>query len=70
MALHNIRRCLNCNWKTHKRFWGDKQICPICETASVFSESNHGGLSLEQMHSVKEKILTNMRAIEREKTSG
>ncbi len=68
MALYNIRRCLNCNSKTHSRHWRENKIYPICESASGFHEGNHGGLTLEQMRSVKEKILQTVQAIERERT--
>jgi hypothetical protein len=42
-APRRIRRCRNCGFKTHQRFWEDEK-CPICKSNLGYSLSAHGGL--------------------------
>jgi hypothetical protein len=55
MDSKRIRRCRNCGYKTHRRYW-EKGVCPICETASPYVESNHGGLNPDQI-SIAKRVL-------------
>ena len=38
-----FRRCLNCGTKSHRHYWHEEK-CPVCEIASPYIESKHGGL--------------------------
>lgn len=56
-----IRRCLHCNFKTHQRFWGEFDECPICEQVIGYIESTHGGLTRRELRQAQrefEKITT------------
>lgn len=44
-----FRRCGDCGDKTHHMFWVEGVECPSCGSTTGFSESWHGGLTLEQL---------------------
>lgn len=44
-----IRRCLNCNHKTHHRYW-ESDSCPICGMGVGFLLSLHGGLTKREIN--------------------
>lgn len=44
VAPRRIRRCRNCNFKTHRRFWENGR-CPICGDGKGYIGSTHGGLT-------------------------
>lgn len=63
MDAHRIRRCLNCGYKTHHRYWkGD--VCPICENASSYVESTHGGLGPVEIFAAKKNLRDSLNSIE------
>lgn len=58
-----IRRCSNCNYKTHKRLWVNNE-CPICETNRGWIESAHGGLGEKQIAIARDGLKMNIQKIE------
>jgi len=47
--IPHIYRCKGCGEKTHRMWWGEENICPICEKSVGFGVSEHGGLSMAEI---------------------
>lgn len=56
-----ICRCWNCGYKTHHRFWKNKQ-CPICGSTDGYGSSRHGGLTETKMKEAKELLLLSKKS--------
>lgn len=54
IPLKRIRRCRNCQAKTHQRFWREER-CPICNSGIGYSFSIHGGLTEKEINEMKIK---------------
>jgi len=59
-----IRRCCNCNNKTHHKYWEDG-VCPVCGLAKGYLESTHDGLSVIKIEIEKQKIQKILLTIQR-----
>lgn len=65
-GLMSIRRCSNCNYKTHRRLWHiveKEERCPVCDLDIGYSESDHGGLNKRQIEEAKRKLVATEREL-------
>ncbi len=60
----NIRRCIECNYKTHSRLWIGDTTCPICGYSSGYFESTHGGVPEASIDEARAEYLRIVRRIE------
>jgi len=59
--LTPIRRCLGCNYKTHRMKWKEKKWCPVCGLATGFRDSTHDGLSEEEIREARGALKITLR---------
>jgi len=55
---------MECNNKTHHRFWINDIQCPVCYSAAGYTESIHGGLSEQQIDSKHSEYVQRVRRVE------
>lgn len=64
MSKLQIRKCQDCNNKSHRMFWDEG--CPICEIPTPYVEMSSGGLTARQIEEIKmEGRMNNRRGVER-----
>ena len=61
----SIRRCFNCNLKTHKMYWINGPECPVWHEVAGFSESMHGGLKPKMIENLR-KVYINLKRLNEE----